>query len=84
MSTKPDGPGWQPWLDPYGIARQTPHDYVEVEAWREGWEEPQLVAPGENPIMNTMGLWWRPASPPLTPKAVLAQMLTGMLFGRRA
>ena len=59
--------GWRCWcgdtscvlLNGYG-----PGSYVEVEVWREGWEESELVDPRKlPPSTNVYGLWWRAAGP---------------------
>lgn len=59
--------GWRCWAGMRDVAMlhgRRPLDYVEVEVWREGWEQSQLVDPREAALaMNAHGLWWRPAGP---------------------
>jgi hypothetical protein len=71
-TTQPPGKGWRRWDNPYGVSRSEPYDYVEVEVWREGYQETVLIDPHNcNPFMNVVGLYWRPAGPPLTEQASL-------------
>ena len=59
--------GWRCWTgatDCVLLYGYEPGDYVEVEIWREGWEQPKLVDPRKmSPMMNDYGLWWRAAGP---------------------
>jgi hypothetical protein len=50
------------------VGTGSPYDYVEVEIWREGWQETHLQEPEDNPMMNAIGLWWRPAGPERSPQ----------------
>ena len=41
-----------------------PGNYVEIEIWREGWEDSELIDPRQMaPWTNVHGLWWRAAGP---------------------
>ena len=59
----PYGGGWHSWHDGvlYGAFA---HRYVEVELWRRGWRQTELVDPMRlHPQFNVANLWWRPAGP---------------------
>lgn len=60
----PKGGGWHLW----GVGPDGPYDYVEIEIWREGWQQTHLQEPESNPWMNAVGLWWRPAGPKRSPQ----------------
>lgn len=59
---------WMLWRDPYGAldpdykSRPRPHQFDEVEVWREGWEGgPVMIKPrAMDPRTNVYGLMWRP------------------------
>ena len=60
--------GWRVWysgvhgMDTINGCR--PDDYVEIEIWREEWDESSLVDPrAMDRHMNVYGLWWRPSGP---------------------
>lgn len=61
--------GWRCWAGMRAsgttmLHGKRPYDYVEIEIWREGWDDAQLVDPCQMaPEMNVVGLWWRPAGP---------------------
>jgi len=59
--------GWRCWAGFHGttmIHRKRPYDYVEIEIWRDGWDDSKLVEPYKMPpMMNVADLWWRPAGP---------------------
>ena len=78
-TTRPPGKGWLPWINSYGIDRPEPYDYAEVETWREGWTVPHLGVPGDNPEMNAVGLYWRPAGPALTEQEKVRRALELLL-----
>lgn len=64
--------GWRCWVSKDATCSRlngfTPADYVEVEMWREGWDEPQLADPSKlDPAVNVADLWWRAAGP-LSPR----------------
>ncbi len=60
--TKPP-PGFVRWYCPYGSHLQGPNpdQYMFVELWREGHTATCVVDPKKlSPIMNVVGLYWRP------------------------
>lgn len=70
-TTKPPGDGWLPW----SCGPRSPYDYVELELWREGWYDTSLQPPCANPMMNAVGLYWRPSGPKITDEERLRQAL---------
>jgi hypothetical protein len=57
--------GWYPWL-PQTAAELShrPYAYETVEVCREEWTHPLRVMPYDlDPMMNAVGLWWRPYLP---------------------
>lgn len=61
----PKGNGWRLWYNTYGIQQgRSPYHYVEVEIWRQGWQQTELVDPTNlEPWFNVADLYWRPAGP---------------------
>lgn len=59
---------WRPAHDPYGLHSEHPWDYEGIEIWREEWPEPRATKWEDmNPMMNVIGLQWRPISERRTP-----------------
>lgn len=67
----PIGGGWRLWYA--GIIQETPpYYYAEVEIWRRGWKQTELVEPNKlDPMSNVANLYWRPAGPLVDRAAVL-------------
>jgi hypothetical protein len=61
----PPGEGWKPWLRPFpGFpGDDSPYSYAKVEVWRQGWKDPVIQRPYDNPEGNAVGLYWRPYRP---------------------
>jgi len=59
--------GWRAWCGAPGTVLLNgygPGNYVEVEIWREGWDDSELVDPRALPQnTNVHNLWWRAAGP---------------------
>lgn len=54
---------WRPVHDPFGTSPDHPRDYDAIEIWREEWSEPQATKWANlHPMMNVIGLQWRPIS----------------------
>jgi hypothetical protein len=57
--------GWLAWPNGLywnGIPERRPEDNLPIEIIQDGWKKPItiLVKENINPIMNAVGLWWRP------------------------
>lgn len=53
---------WRPVMQ-LGNVTEFPRDYERIEIWRDGWAEPQATRWEDiNPMMNAIGLMWRPIS----------------------
>jgi hypothetical protein len=57
--------GWYPWIPQTPLERDhPPQAYAVVEICRAEWDAPQCVDPWDlgrrYPLMNAVGLWWRP------------------------
>lgn len=64
-----DKTSWRPVHDPFArVPLDHPRDYDAIEIWREGWDVAQPANWGDmDPMMNVIGLMWRPTSERRTP-----------------